>query len=96
MLQCGLLTVTVLFGAVAEAGDFSAGAFAATEGIEAFDLVFGKHGIDAFFDIGEFATLSECYEGDGASLLVGGESAGASDAMDVVIAVFGNVVIDDV
>ncbi len=96
MLQCGLLTVTVLFSAVAEAGDFSAGAFAATEGIEAFDLVFGKHGIDTFFDIGEFATLSECYEGDGASLLVGRESAGASDSMDVVVAVFGDVVIDDV
>lgn len=85
-----------LFGVVAEAGNFAAGAFAAAEGIEAFDVVFGEHGIDAFFDVCEFAALCECDEGDSAALLVGGESAGASDAVHVVVAVFGDVVVDDV
>lgn len=86
----------VLFAAGAEAVDFSAGAFAAAECFEAFDLIFGKDGIDAFFDVGEFTALSECNEGDGSSLLVGGESTSPSDSVDVVIAVLGNVIVDNV
>jgi hypothetical protein len=79
-----------------KAVDFSAGAFAAAECFEAFDLIFGKDSIDAFFDVGEFTALSECYEGDRSSLLVGGESTSPSDSVDVVIAVLGNVIVDNV
>ena len=59
-------------------------------------MVFGEDGIDAFFDVCEFAALSESDEGYGASVLVGGEASGSADAVNVVVAVFGYVVVDDV
>lgn len=85
-----------LFAAGAEAVDFPGDAFAAAECFEAFDLIFGKYGIDAFFDVGEFTALSEGYEGDSATLLIGGEATSASDAVNIVIAVLGNVIVNNV
>ncbi|MEY3458338.1 MAG: hypothetical protein RL215_1495 [Planctomycetota bacterium] len=84
------------FGSSAVAGDFAGGSFFSTEGFEAFDLVFGEDGVDAFFNICEFAALCESDKGDSAALLIGGESSGASDAVDVVVAEFGDIVVDDV
>jgi hypothetical protein len=84
------------FGPGAVAGNLSCGAFFFAEGFEAFDVVFGEHRVDTFFDVCEFASLCESDEGDSASVLIGGESTGSPDTVNVIIAVFGDVVIDDV
>ena len=69
---------------------------ACTECFEIINFVFRQHRIDTLFDIRQFTALLQRHKRDRTAILVRRETTGSADSMDIVVAVFRNVVIDDV